>query len=164
MRHIHHSDLSQYRTYLLSLLNALEGIIQPPKYHPESDALYHSLQVFDLAHRQSTDPELWAAALFHDVGKSVDQKTHAQVGAEMVDGIFSPRVTWLISHHLDLLVAPRKTRLALAGADQYQDLILLRDWDLKGRSVFAEVTEPETATDLVLSGLMSSSTDTEDQS
>ncbi len=32
-----------------SLLLPLENVKQSPKYHPEGDALYHSLQVFDLA-------------------------------------------------------------------------------------------------------------------
>jgi hypothetical protein len=36
---------------LLSLLEALDGVAQSPRYHPEGDALFHSLQVFDLARR-----------------------------------------------------------------------------------------------------------------
>ena len=31
------------------LLEPLEGVKQSPKHHPEGDALYHSLQVFELA-------------------------------------------------------------------------------------------------------------------
>ena len=31
------------------LLAALEAVKQNPLYHPEGDALYHSLQVFELA-------------------------------------------------------------------------------------------------------------------
>ena len=31
------------------LLEPLEGVKQSPKYHPEGDALYHSLQVFEVA-------------------------------------------------------------------------------------------------------------------
>ena len=156
MRNKTETTLYQYRTYLLSLLTALDGILQPPKHHPESDALYHSLQVFDLAYSQSRDPELWAAALFHDIGKSEDQRHHADVGADMVTGVLSPRVLWLIEHHLDLLTHPQKTHQAWAGTAQLQDLILLRHWDLKGRSVFAQVTPPDDALDIVLQGLTGS--------
>src|SRR5690606_4791629 len=42
---------------LLSLLLALDGVQQPLRYHPEGDALYHSLQVFDLAYAATDDPE-----------------------------------------------------------------------------------------------------------
>ena len=35
-----------------SLLLPLENVKQPLKYHPEGDALYHSLQVFDLARNE----------------------------------------------------------------------------------------------------------------
>ena len=58
------------RDYLLDLLLDLDAIQQNPHYHPEGDALFHSLQVFQLAHQQSDSPVLWAAALFHDVGKA----------------------------------------------------------------------------------------------
>lgn len=126
---------------------------QPPKYHPESDALYHSLQVFDLAHSQSCDPELWAAALFHDVGKSVDQYNHANIGAEMLAGILPDRIIWLVDHHLDLLINSRKTHRLLAGTRQLADLIQLRRWDLNGRSPYAEVMPVATALDIVLQGL-----------
>ena len=155
MRNPTNTALHQYRSYLLSLLTALDGVIQPPKHHPESDALYHSLQVFDLAYTQSDDPELWAAALFHDVGKSEDQKHHAHIGADMVAGILPSRVVWLIEHHLDLLISPGRTRRNLTGTDRLQDLMLLRNWDLNGRSVFAQVMSPEDALELVLKGLTS---------
>ncbi|OZG71559.1 tRNA nucleotidyltransferase [Hahella sp. CCB-MM4] len=145
--------LWQYHTHLLSLLNDLEGVIQPPKFHPESDALYHSLQVFELAYHQSTDPELWAAALFHDIGKSVDQKNHASIGADMVHSIFPQRVEWLIYHHLDLLKSPTKTRHKLAGTSLLKDLTTLRNWDMNGRSQFATVMTAEEALELVLNGL-----------
>ena len=41
-------------------------------YHPEGDALYHSLQVFDLACEESPyDEDFLLAALLHDVGKAM---------------------------------------------------------------------------------------------
>ena len=56
-----------------SLLLPLENVKQHVKYHPEGDALYHSLQVFD--HAQDNlpyDEEFLTAALMHDVGKAID--------------------------------------------------------------------------------------------
>ena len=38
----------RFQVYL-SLLLPLENVHQKPRYHPEGDALYHSLQVFELA-------------------------------------------------------------------------------------------------------------------
>ena len=46
------------------LLEPLEGVKQSPKYHPEGDALYHSLQVFELAREaRPYDEEFLLAAL-----------------------------------------------------------------------------------------------------
>lgn len=72
------------KDYLLDLLFDLDSIEQDPYYHPEGDALFHSLQVFQLANQQSDCPVMWAAALFHDVGKANGSKKHDAVGAEML--------------------------------------------------------------------------------
>ena len=85
---------------LLDLLLALDGVQQDPRWHPERDALYHSLQVLELARRDTIDPELQAAALLHDVGKALGSADHAEVGADLLDGLVAPRVVWLVRHHL----------------------------------------------------------------
>ncbi|WP_444997386.1 HD domain-containing protein [Aliikangiella sp. IMCC44359] len=146
-------SLVSNQEYLLELLFSLDGIIQSPKYHPESDALYHSLQVFQLAYQQSSDPELWLAALFHDVGKSIDSKRHAVVGVEMLIDIFPERILWLIEHHLDLMISPRKTQQRYANTQRLNDLVQLREWDLAGRSPMAMVGSPEKAFELILKWL-----------
>lgn len=130
---------------LLELLLDLDGIHQDPRWHPEGDALYHSLQAFDLARRDSDDRALWAAALFHDVGKALGSADHAEVGADLLDGLLAPRVVWLVRHHLDLLEAPAATKRRLRGTTDLADLQRLRRWDVGGRSPRASVMSPDAA-------------------
>jgi len=138
------------KEHLYLLLTSLDGVRQNPRYHPEGDALYHSLQVFQLAHKACTDPELGAAALLHDIGKAVSTPDHAEIGANELEGILSPHTVWLIRHHLDLLTAPRRTRHRLHNTPQLRDLELLRAWDLKGRSPHATVMAPKEAINILI--------------
>lgn len=137
---------------LLDLLRALDRVEQDPRWHPEGDALYHSLQVFDLARRDTTDRALWAAALLHDVGKALGSADHAEEGADLLHDLVSPRVIWLVRHHLHLLRSPGATRRRLRGAKALTDLSSLRRWDLGGRSPSASVMSPEAAVELLLDG------------
>jgi hypothetical protein len=137
---------------LLPLLTALDGVPQDPRHHPEGDALFHTLQVYQHAAADRAEPELLAAALFHDVGKAVSGRDHDRVGAAMLDGL-SERVRWCVAHHLDLLRDPRRTRKRLAHDPRLRDLILLRRWDLAGRDPHARVCEPEQALSHALEAL-----------
>lgn len=143
-------DLVELGDELVESLLALEEIDQDPLYHPEGDVLYHVLQVFELAHKESHDPELWAAALFHDVGKAVSIPEHAAIGADQLSLDFSPRVTWLVRHHMDLLYHPKRTRKMWSNTPQLAALEQLRRWDLAGRSPYAHVMSPETAVEILL--------------
>lgn len=142
---------------LFSLLAALDGIQQSPKYHPEGDALYHSLQVFELAMHATEDRVLWAAALFHDVGKAIDGPLHDEVGADLLEGLLPDRAVWLVRHHLDLLKDPRRTRRRWLGTPELLDLERLRKWDLGGRHPNARVIAVEDAFEL-LEGVLDSET------
>ena len=137
---------------LFSLLDALNGVQQSPKYHPEGDALFHSLQVFELAHRSTTDRTLWAAALFHDVGKAIDGALHDEIGADLLAGLLPGRAVWLVRHHLDLLKERRATQRRHKGTPALRDLELLRRWDLGGRDPDARVMTIDDAFDLLFSG------------
>ncbi len=136
--------------YLLNLLYDLNGVMQSPKYHPEGCSLYHSLQVFQCALQESCDPELWAAALFHDIGKAIDCSNHADVGADVLSGIMSDRVCWMIRHHLDLLMFPKRCRKKYKGSTRLSDLEKLRRWDLAGRKTDVDVMSPEDALEYLL--------------
>ena len=94
----------QLDPYLLfrMLLEPLEGVKQSPKYHPEGDALYHSLQVFELARdERSYDEEFLLAALLHDVGKAIDPSDHVAAALQSLEGAITARTEWLIAHHME---------------------------------------------------------------
>lgn len=135
---------------LLALMQPLALVGQSPKYHPEGDALFHSLQVFDLAIRDSGDPVHWAAALLHDVGKASDTGCHAEYGARLLEGLANERVLWLVAHHLDLLRQPKETKARLVGEPCLRDLTYLRGWDLAGRRCHAIVPTVERALGMLL--------------
>ena len=124
--------------YRLRLL-PLESVKQNPKYHPEGDALYHSLQVFQLARdAHPYDEEFLLAALLHDVGKAIDPQDHVAAGVDALRGAVTERTLWLIEHHMDLVAArirsltPRLKR-EIEASEYYEDLKLLRDLDDAGR-------------------------------
>jgi tRNA nucleotidyltransferase (CCA-adding enzyme) len=50
-------------------IDALFGVPQPAKWHPEIDTGVHTLMVLDQAARLSNDPKIRFAALVHDLGK-----------------------------------------------------------------------------------------------
>lgn len=137
------------KNYLVEILSDLEFIKESSNYHPEENVLVHSLQVFELAYHATNDPELWAAALLHDVGKAINYEQHDVYGADLFRGLLSPRIVWLVEHHLDLLKQPKKTRHALQPP-QLQDLEQLRRWDLQGRQPNKSVVSIEFALDNLL--------------
>src|SRR3954469_5407592 len=113
------------------LLLPLDRVKQSPKYHPEGDVLYHSLQVFELARdRQAYDEEFLLAALLHDIGKGLNPGDHVRAALDALDGLITERTAWLIEHHMDAhlykagkLTGARKRELE-ASLD-FEDLLLL---------------------------------------
>ena len=130
---------------LLHFLNDLDGIQQSAQYHPEGDALFHSLQVYQCAKHDTQDPELLAAALLHDIGKAADCNCHALWGAEALDTYCTAKVCWLVAHHLDLLKASKKQQGRLQSHPWFKDLSTLRRWDLAGRDPDAYVMSVDDA-------------------
>jgi hypothetical protein len=120
-------------------LEPLESVKQNARWHPEGDALYHSLQVFERAREaRPYDEEFLLAALLHDVGKAIDPHNHVAAGLEALRGTLTERTEWLIAHHMDLLARPDRpvnprVRKALEASDYFDDLVLLRDVDEAGR-------------------------------
>jgi hypothetical protein len=130
-----------------ALLLPLENVKQSPKWHPEGDALYHSLQVFDHARDQLPyDEEFLLAALLHDIGKAIDPHDHVATGLEALEGFITERTKWLIEHHmlghqvLDRTIGARAHR-RLRENESYEELVLLAECDEAGRQ--AGVVAPE---------------------
>jgi hypothetical protein len=126
-------------TEFLTLLLPLEDVKQNPIYHPEGDALYHSLQVFDLAvDALPYDEEFLLAALLHDVGKGIDATDHVRSGVEVLQDLVSERTLWLVEHHMlahqiqDRTLGARAHR-RLRENESYHELVLLGECDRGGR-------------------------------
>ena len=130
--------LDRFSIYKMRL-TPLESVKQNTRYHPEGDALYHSLQVFELAREaRPYDEEFLLAALLHDVGKAIDANDHVRAGVDSLRGAVSERALWLIDHHMDLLAIRERSlsarvRRELEGSEFYDDLKLLRELDDAGR-------------------------------
>ena len=138
-----------------SLLLPLENVKQNLKYHPEGEALYHSLQVFDHARDQLPyDEEFLLAALLHDVGKAIDPQEHVAAGLEALDGFITERTAWLIEHHmeghaiLDGTLGARAHR-RLKESESYEELLLLSRCDRAGRQIGAVTPELDEALDYI---------------
>jgi len=137
------------------LLAPLEGVKQSPRHHPEGDALYHSLQVFELARlERSYDEEFLLAALLHDVGKAIDPHDHVEAALQALEGTITERTETLIAHHMDALayrngtLGARKS-VRLRQLEDFDDLMLLRELDSRGRQPEADVCELSEALDFI---------------
>jgi len=135
------------------LLLPLEHVKQPPQHHPEGNALYHSLQVFDLACDELPyDVEFLIAALLHDIGKAIDPFNHVQAGLEAVAGYISTRTAWLIENHMlahkiqNQMIGARAHR-RLKENESYEELLLLAQCDRNGRRPGVQTTTLEDAID-----------------
>jgi poly(A) polymerase len=80
--------------YILPDVEIMNGVEQPPEFHPEGDVFIHTCLVLDKLHKNQggvVSPELAIGALLHDVGKpptfSVSDRIrfngHDKLGADM---------------------------------------------------------------------------------
>lgn len=127
-----------YQMFRLLLL-PLEQVKQNPKWHPEGDVLYHSLQVFEQAKDvRPYDEEFLTAALLHDVGKGIDPYDHVAAAVQALDGLVTERTNWFIEHHMlaqeyKAGTLGHRQRQRLEASDDFEDLMLLRECDDRGR-------------------------------
>lgn len=146
--------VDRFQIYQMLLL-PLEQVKQSRKYHPEGDALYHSLQVFDLAsHELPYDEEFLLASLLHDVGKAIDPHDHVAAGLEALEDAITERTRWLIEHHMEGQAAldgtlGQRARKRLAESEDFDELLLLAQCDRQGRVAGVAAPELEEALDYI---------------
>lgn len=142
--------VDRFQIYEMLLL-PLEHVKQSPKWHPEGDALYHSLQVFDLARNERPyDEEFLLAALLHDVGKAIDKAEHVQAGLEALEEFITPRTAWFIEHHMEAAelragVLGARAKRRLQESEDFEELLLLAQCDRRGRERGVEAPDLEEA-------------------
>jgi len=132
------TSADRFQVYRM-LLTPLAEIEQPRHTHPEGDALFHSLQVFEIVRdQQPWDEELLLAALLHDIGKGIDPVEHVDSALSALDGYITGRTAWLIEQHS----AARKLLEGSLGArarrrlqqhEDYDSLLVLARADREGR-------------------------------
>ena len=141
--------VDRFAVYKLRLA-PLEAVKQDPRRHPEGDALYHSLQVFELArHARPYDEEFLLAALLHDSGKAIDPSNPVATALEALRGAVTDRTLALIGHLRDFKLARDKPGAPppVDDPDVLEDLNLLRELDDLGRVPGATVGTVDEALD-----------------
>jgi tRNA nucleotidyltransferase (CCA-adding enzyme) len=75
-------------------IDALFGVPQPEKWHPEIDTGVHTMQVLEVAAGLSRDTTVRFAALVHDVGKGLTPRDewprhlgHEEAGVRLIEGM-----------------------------------------------------------------------------
>jgi len=125
---------------LFDILDQTKGVTQMSVWHPEGDVLTHSLQVMNLAFRESYDIDLILSAMLHDVGKVVNSKGHDKIAVEWLGDLVSVKTSWLIGNHMRFwfyVMGEMKKRSKveeLAGHGWLPELTLLARWDKMGRN------------------------------
>jgi len=146
--------VDRFQIYEMLLL-PLDQVKESRKYHPEGDALYHSLQVFDLARDERPyDEEFLLAALLHDVGKAIDPREHVPAALEALEGVITPVTAWLIAHHMEghgLLdgTLGARSRRRLEASEDFEELKLLARCDRDGRERGVQVPDLTEALDYI---------------
>ena len=128
---------------VLPEIKAMQGVEQPPEFHPEGDVWIHTLMM--LEGLRSPSKTLALGVLLHDVGKprtfSVRERIrfdgHVEIGATMAEEICThlrmptrdtERVVELVRHHLRFKDFPRMKRstqmrfLRMEGFDEHLEL------------------------------------------
>jgi poly(A) polymerase len=136
--------------HILPEAAAMEGVPQPPEYHPEGDVWTHTKLALDTLQEPSF--ELALAVLLHDIGKPptivradrIRFNNHDRVGADMSARIADrlklsneqkDRVVWLVQKHLAFLqweLMRPSTLKRLLGHDHIDDLLRLVRADTLG--------------------------------
>jgi putative nucleotidyltransferase with HDIG domain len=144
-------DSSGLLVEVLPEVKALQGVAQPPEFHPEGDVWTHTLMMLEglghvaLTFGRAATPTLALGVLLHDIGKpatfAVRERIrfdgHVEVGMKIAESICrrlklstreTERVVELVAQHMrfkDFLKMKRSTQLrflALDGFDEHLEL------------------------------------------
>jgi len=138
---------------VLPEIKALQGVEQPPEFHPEGDVWVHTLMMLEgLAspvNVTTVTPTLALGVLLHDVGKPptftirerIRFDNHVEVGAKMAEAICArlrlsareaERVVELVRHHLrfkDFPKMKRSTQLRFIRMEGFREHLELHRLD-----------------------------------
>lgn len=137
---------------LRMMLSRLKDVQQDVERHPEGDALYHSLQVFDLALQQRPyDEEFLLACLLHDVGLGIDHRDPIKAARQALEGLLTQRTCFLITRRPEAREYLKTGKIArsLRRSEHFDDLVLLAQCDLKGRIAGAETSTLDEALEYI---------------
>lgn len=157
--------------HILPEVDALFGVPQPEKWHPEIDTGIHTLMVLQQAARLSPDPVTRFAAMMHDLGKGTTPADllprhigHEARGAALVNALCS---RWRVPNEyvdLALLVTTQHGKLhavfemrnstlleflekldAMRRPDRFKQFLLACEADSRGRTGFEDRDYPPAA-------------------
>lgn len=137
---------------LRMLMQRLSQVSLRRDVHPEGDALYHSLQVYELGLAERPyDEEFLLACLLHDVGMGLDRRAPVKAALEALRELVTDRVCYLIENLGTMAEAQRAGRIprSLRRSEHYDDLALLARLEMQGRRTGVEVSELDEALDYI---------------
>jgi len=140
-------DSTNLLEQVLPEVKAMQGVEQPPEFHPEGDVWTHTLMM--LEGLDAPTPTLALGVLLHDVGKprtfAVRERIrfdkHVEVGAKMAEDICkrlrlsardTERVVELVRHHLrfkDFPQMKRSTQIRFLRMDGFSEHLELHRLD-----------------------------------
>ncbi|ANB01285.1 multifunctional CCA addition/repair protein [Ectothiorhodospira sp. BSL-9] len=150
-------------------LEALYGVPQPPRYHPEIDTGVHVFMVLDQATRLSEDPLVRFAALTHDLGKGntpreilPSHRGHEERGVVLIEALCDRfripnryrELARLVARYHGLVhrvfeLRPQTLARTLEGLDAYrrperlESVLLACEADYRGRTGFEARPYPQ---------------------
>ena len=156
---------------VLPEIDALFGVPQPAKFHPEIDTGVHLLMCLQQARLLSDDPQVLYATLVHDVGKGATDRTlwpshkgHETLGLPLLDAIaarlkvpndFAKLAALVCEHHTKLhrleQVDADKALTLLEAIDVFRrperldKFLLACEADARGRTGFEDRDYPQRA-------------------
>jgi poly(A) polymerase len=174
-------DSTNLLEQVLPEVKAMQGVEQPPEFHPEGDVWTHTLIMLDGL--KSPTPTLALGVLLHDVGKPrtfvvrerIRFDNHVEVGAKMAEAICkqlrlscrdTERVVELVRYHLRFIDFPRMKRstqirfLRMDGFSEHLELHRLDCLASHGkldtynlaREMLGQIPEPEIRPPRLLTG------------